>query len=157
MHQPTDDRDTGPVRHAERADLDALMALELSAFASDRISGRQFRDHIDSRSAVLLVFSDGDDLVGDSLLLFRQKSRVARLYSLVVAPTARGRGIGQTLLDANEQVARQRGCPLLRLEVRVDNASAIALYERNGYRVFGRRSNYYADGTDAWRYQKELD
>lgn len=157
MSQPTDHRDPDRIRAAIRTDLDALVALEERVFASDRISRRQFRHHIDNRRAVLLVCAQGDTLLGNSLLLLRRGSHVARLYSLVAAPDARGSGVGQSLLAADEQIARQRGCHLLRLEVRVDNSAAIALYERSGYHRFGRRADYYADGADAWRYQKSLD
>lgn len=154
-HHPHPDAEH--IRPASLGDLDALVALEQLAFTSDQISRRQFRHHIGNRSALLLVCAGCDGLLGDSLLLLRRGSRVARLYSIVIAPSARGRGIGQLLLDANEQAGRKRGFRLLRLEVRVNNAAAIALYEGSGYVEFGHRASYYADGSDARRYQKSLD
>jgi ribosomal protein S18 acetylase RimI-like enzyme len=45
----------------------------------------------------------------------------------------------------------------LRLEVRIDNAAAIGLYERSGYRRGKRLPHYYEDGADGWRYEKSLD
>jgi ribosomal protein S18 acetylase RimI-like enzyme len=45
----------------------------------------------------------------------------------------------------------------LRLEVRYDNASAIALYEKMGYRQFGQYERYYEDGAAALRFEKRLD
>lgn len=156
MSPPATCQPSCQVRRATHADVEALVALEHQAFTSDGISRRQFRHHIDNRSAVLLVCAT-TELLGDSLLLLRRGSRVARLYSLVVAPHARGAGVGRRLLDANEQASRHHACRLLRLEVRIDNAAAIALYEDSGYQRFGRRAHYYADGSDAWRYQKLLD
>ena len=44
----------------------------------------------------------------------------------------------------------------LTLEVRYDNASAIALYESSGFRQFGEHAHYYADGAAALRYEKAL-
>ena len=44
----------------------------------------------------------------------------------------------------------------LTLEVRYDNASAIALYESCGFRLFGEHAHYYADGATALRYEKPL-
>ena len=84
------------------------------------------------------------------------RSTLARLYSIATAPAARGRGLGATLLAAAEDAARARNCRALRLEVRVDNTAAIALYERAGYRRIGRYREYYEDGEDAWRYEKAL-
>jgi [ribosomal protein S18]-alanine N-acetyltransferase len=40
--------------------------------------------------------------------------------------------------------------------VRQDNAAAIRLYERRGYRRIGAYAAFYEDGADAWRYQKDL-
>ena len=42
------------------------------------------------------------------------------------------------------------------LEVRYDNAPAIALYEKCGFRQFGEHEDYYEDGATALRYKKAL-
>src|SRR6185312_11811488 len=91
------------------------------------------------------------------LLLFRNDVAVARLYSIAVAPDFRGRGVAVLLMRDAEEIARGRGSRRLRLEARADNAAAIRLYERLGYGVIGRIAGYYADGTDALRYERELD
>jgi ribosomal protein S18 acetylase RimI-like enzyme len=44
----------------------------------------------------------------------------------------------------------------MRLEVAVDNAVAIAFYERHGYRTVARLADYYGPGLDAWRMEKAL-
>ena len=38
--------------------------------------------------------------------------------------------------------------------MRADNARAIALYERSGYRLFGQVPGYYEDGAMALRFEK---
>lgn len=147
-----------PVRTAVPADLDALVALELRAFEGDRMSLAQYRRHLGSpRAAVLVADAADEGLLGSALVFFREGSTLARLYSIATAPAARGRGIGTGLLAAAEQAARRRGSRALRLEVRVDNAAAIKLYERAGYRRIGRYAGYYEDGADAWRYEKPLE
>ncbi|HEV2621518.1 MAG TPA: GNAT family N-acetyltransferase [Frateuria sp.] len=152
------DPSSTPVRTAAPADLDALVALELRAFSGDRMSRAQYRRHLVSPHAAVLVADAGDEgLLGSALVFFRKGSAVARLYSIATAPAARGRGIGTALLTAAEQAARQRGSRALRLEVRVDNPTAIGLYERAGYRRIGRYAGYYEDGADAWRYGKPLE
>ena len=145
------------VRPAAPADLDALVALEQRAFAGDRMRRAQYRRHLASAGAVVLAASaPGEGLLGSALVLFRRGSTLARLYSIATDPAARGRGVGATLLAGAERAARERGCRALRLEVRVDNAAAIALYERAGFRRIGRYVGYYEDGADAWRYEKTL-
>jgi len=44
----------------------------------------------------------------------------------------------------------------LRLEVRPDNEAAINLYRRLGYRQIGTYPRFYADKSDALRYEKLL-
>jgi ribosomal protein S18 acetylase RimI-like enzyme len=144
------------VRRADLADLDALVELEQGSFTHDRLSRRQYRQHLGSSSARVLAARAEGCLVGAAVLFFRRGTQVARLYSLATAAASRGSGVGRRLLQAAEQAARQHGCRGLRLEVRTDNAAAIRLYESAGYARTGRRARYYEDGADAWRYEKPL-
>ena len=145
------------VRSAELSDLDDLVAREEQSFTSDRLSRAQFRRHLDSESAKVLVASTGPHrFLGTAVMFFRKRSGVARLYSIATHRAARGQGVGSALLDAVEQLARRRRCRALRLEVRADNAGAIRLYERLGYRRLAALAKYYEDGADGWRYEKVL-
>jgi len=145
------------VRRAELSDLDDLVALEEATFDSDRLSRAQYRRHLDSDSAQVLVASANHRrFLGTAVVFFRKGSRVARLYSIASKPEARGKGVGSALIDAAEAAARTRHCHALRLEVRTDNASAIRLYERLGYKRLERLPRYYEDGADAWRYERTL-
>ncbi len=144
------------VRRASIGDIDALVELEQRSFFGDRMRRAQYRRHLVSETAWVLIASEQCLLLGSTVLFFRKRSHAARLYSLATDPAARGRGIGRTLLDAAIDAARQRGCHVLRLEVRTDNHAAIALYERAGFYRSGRYSKYYEDGADAWRYALPL-
>jgi ribosomal protein S18 acetylase RimI-like enzyme len=144
------------IRSARATDLDALAALENVLFATDRLSRRSFRRFISSRADILLVAAEGGVLRGYALVLLRRGTAVARLYSIAVEPGAQGRGIATALVAACEEVASKRGAMVVRLEARVDNVRALKLYEKFGYRVFGRYKDYYDDGTDALRLEKIL-
>ena len=144
------------VRRARDADLPRLVALENAVFATDRMSARQWRHHVSNPNADVLVAERGGTMAGAAVVFFHSDHRIARLYSIAVAPEARGAGIGDTLLAAAERKARTRGRERFRLEVRTDNAAARRLYERRGYRAFGTKSRYYEDGCDAVRYEKTL-
>ncbi len=144
------------IRAATRSDLAGLIALEAMSFGSDRLSPRSFRRLIAAPTAACRVARSKDGLAGYHLVLFRENTAVARLYSIAVHPKARGKGLATLLLADAERVARRRGCRALRLEVRTDNRRALRLYERQGYRPIGRFTRYYADKTDAIRYEKRL-
>ncbi|MFF7128467.1 GNAT family N-acetyltransferase [Streptomyces sp. NPDC008240] len=55
------------------------------------------------------------------------------LISMWVNPTARGKGVGDYLIQAVERWAAERGATTLRLSVMPDNRRATALYERHGF------------------------
>jgi ribosomal protein S18 acetylase RimI-like enzyme len=144
------------IRRAVVGDLAALVELENATFATDRMRARQWRGHLHSASAHVFIATRERRIAGAALVFFRHGSAIARLYSIAVAASERGAGIGAKLLHAAEQAALRRGCRALRLEVREDNAPAQRLYEQHGYRHFGMRRAYYEDGHSARRYEKTL-
>ena len=144
------------VRTATLADLDPLETLETRVFDSDELSRRSLRYYIGAATAVFLVLEAGDTIVGDAIVAFRRNARVARLYSVAIHPDHVGQGHGKRLLVACEEAAKDRRARALRLEVRADNAPAIRLYRRAGYREFGRYDNYYEDGAVALRFEKSF-
>ncbi|MDT8342305.1 MAG: GNAT family N-acetyltransferase/peptidase C39 family protein [Longimicrobiales bacterium] len=146
------------IRPAVPDDLDALGSLEERAFASDRATRRQLRHLLTRAHAAVLVAEDrGGGVLGDVILLFSRGTATARLYSIAVAPEARGRRLGAALLEAAEAEAWRRERAWMRAEIRKDNRASIGLFESFGYRRFGEYADYYADHMDAWRYEKQLD
>jgi ribosomal protein S18 acetylase RimI-like enzyme len=144
------------IRQPVLADVPALKALEDACFETDRLSARSFRHLLTRANAALLVDDDEGRLRGYSLTLFHRNTALARLYSFGVDPTLRRRGIGNRLMDAAERDALRRGATHMRLEVRRDNAVAIAFYQRRGYRQFSIYTAYYEDHMDAVRLEKLL-
>jgi [ribosomal protein S18]-alanine N-acetyltransferase len=146
-----------PIRAATLDDLDAILALELAVFSTDRLSRRSLRAFIASPHRPLLVATAEAGLAGYALVALRKRSEVARLYSIAVNRSIGRRGVGRALMAACELYATAHGCRALRLEVRFDNDAAIALYRALGYREFGHHDDYYADGARALRFEKPLD
>jgi [ribosomal protein S18]-alanine N-acetyltransferase len=131
-------------------DAGALFALEQRCFATDRMSLRQIKHHINSATAAVLLAKNARDVLGSAVLFLRPHLRQARLYSLAVDPHTRGQGLGEKLLQAVIASARVRA-DSLRLEVRVDNVAAIRLYEKHGFAVIAKLAHYYQDGADGVR------
>lgn len=155
-----DDRPAAPIaetiRLATSDDVPRLLEIESRAFDHDRLSRRSFLHFLTRGHAVCLVAEAGGRLFGYALVLLRRTTALARLYSLAVDPAARGRRLGTRLLEAAERAAHDEGALFLRLEVRPDNAKAIALYQQHGYRHFGRYLDFYEDHADALRFEKRL-
>jgi ribosomal protein S18 acetylase RimI-like enzyme len=144
------------IRPAVLDDVPALLRLEQRCFETDRIAQRQFRYLISRANAATLVAEGGGAVVGYVIVLFSRGTSMARLYSIAVAPDARGRGLARRLAEAAETEAWRHHRAYMRLEVRKDNAASLALFTGLGYRRFGERADYYEDHMDAWRMEKTL-
>lgn len=96
-----------------------------------------------------LVGVDGEDGALAAFAVWWRVVDETHLLNMVVAPSARRRGIGGALVAQMLREARARGDAAALLEVRVGNVAAQALYERAGFSRAGLRRGYYADGEDA--------
>ena len=140
----------GRVRPAQHRDDAAILTLE-ELFPSDRMSLRSVRHFLKSPSARTWVAELEGAVVGNLILLTRRNSCVARIYSVVVAPQARGRSFGERMVRAAQTEALKLGLKQIKLEVRVDNAAARALYAKLGYVESEALPGYYEDGADGLR------
>jgi ribosomal protein S18 acetylase RimI-like enzyme len=143
-------------RPATLDDLDALVRIEYATFETDRITRRNFRYLLTKANAATLVYEENGRVLGYTMILFHTGTSLARLYSYAVDPPQQGRGIGRTLVQASEQLALERECVTLRLEVRRDNTASIKVFEKLGYRYLEIVPDYYEDHAAALRFEKML-
>ncbi len=98
--------------------------------------------------------------VDDKLVGYAGIARLGRIrpyeyeiHTIGIDPAHQGRGIGRQLLARLVEFAG--GGPIF-LEVRTDNAPAIALYESEGFTTVGMRKRYYrVSGADAYTMKRE--
>lgn len=147
---------TALIRLAQLGDIEGLVLLENASFVTDKLSRRSFRHWLMTEHRALLVAEITHQIVGYILIIYHPGTRLARVYSLAVLQNYRGQGIAKQLMLAGEHAARDSGRLYLRLEVSVDNTSAIQLYESLGFQKFGIYRGYYEDHKDALRYQKRI-
>ncbi|MEU6334750.1 GNAT family N-acetyltransferase [Streptomyces cellulosae] len=69
------------------------------------------------------------------------------LISMWVDPMARGKGVGDYLIQVVERWAAERGATTLRLSVMADNRKATALYERHVFTDLGEPGGLLPDGV----------
>lgn len=81
---------------------------------------------------------------------FRKFRGNAYIATVSIKAEHRSKGIGTHLMSVAESFAKQRGIRRLELEVFSKNTKAVALYERLGYTVEGRKHNAVegVDGLD---------
>lgn len=140
------------VRAATPADLDAVAALEEECLGADAWS----RGLVEAGLAgevptvvYLVAEADGPDspVVGHAVASI--VADVAELQRIAVTPTARRGGHATALLDDVVARSRAAGAERLLLEVREDNAGALAFYAARGFVEVDRRRRYYRDGATA--------
>jgi ribosomal protein S18 acetylase RimI-like enzyme len=78
------------------------------------------------------------------------------LNAIAVLRGERGRGIGQRLMLAFEQLARGRGARRLELCTADCNLAALDLFYRQGFRLVRRRERFYERGQAACILVKDL-
>ncbi len=133
------------VRRLSYRDLPAAAALEAQCFPSAWNAEQYMSAFREPWFAAYGIFS-GCVLLG--YLVLSLAAGEAEVLNIAVLPEFRGQGAGSELMRFALWDARDRW-ELAHLEVRPSNAPAVALYEKNGFRISGRRKGYYADGEDA--------
>jgi GNAT superfamily N-acetyltransferase len=139
------------IRQAVLADLDVVAGLfdgyrQFYEQVSDLVAARNFlRARFEHGQSVILLAESQGQAVGFTQLYpsFSSVSmaRVFVLNDLFVAPTARRLGVGEALLTAAADHARQLGAVRLSLTTDVQNLPAQALYESMGW---ARDQKYHA-------------
>lgn len=144
------------IRPVLSGDIDSVVALENTVFSNDRFARRQFRWLMTRANAQFLVAESNRNIAGYVIGLYRRNSRICRCYGLAVAPTLRGAGLAQKLMEHLTTDATRRGCTAISLEVRCDNQRAIRFYQRLGFRQSQHLGGYYDEGVDGLRMRKAV-
>lgn len=92
-----------------------------------------------SKNSCMLLGLDKEQIVAVCTLQGGFRPRVAHRAELAVSVCRSHwrRGVGTAMLTAAIEQARQMGLCVLELQVRADNAAAIALYEKMGFDTIG--------------------
>jgi ribosomal protein S18 acetylase RimI-like enzyme len=133
-------------------DFASLYAIEEFCFQPPlRFGHGQMRRLIHSRNAATWIAEQDGLICGFAIVEWMREGGgiVAYIQTIEVTPDRRGKGVGGELLRRVEGSARAAGARQIWLHVDAENAAAIRLYEANGYRIEGRRENYYPLGRAA--------
>ena len=134
-------------REMKPEDADAVEAVEKASFAVPW-SRKSFWEEAANERTVYLLALDDEKVIGYAGTWILDDE--AQITNVAVAPEYRGKKVGAGLMEHLIEEAKKRGATRMTLEVRPSNASAIALYERFGFKDYGRRPHYYLDnGEDA--------
>jgi ribosomal-protein-alanine N-acetyltransferase len=137
------------IERARPADAPAVAALEAAALGADAWSATLVEQGIsgDVPTVHYLVAREDDGVMGYAAASVA--GEVVELQRIAVDAAHRRGGVGTRLLAEVARLARADGAERLLLEVREDNAGAIAFYAGVGFTELARRPRYYRDGAAA--------
>lgn len=144
------------IRRAAPQDLDALCRIEQECFAEDAFTRPQLYYLLARAHGGLFIALHDGKVAGYISLLLRRNTCNVRIYSVAVAPECRSCGVAKELVGEALRFAESERRTCVTLEVRCDNAAAIALYEGFGFCRTEQLPHYYHGGGDGWRMKTSL-
>ncbi|MGZ4465621.1 MAG: ribosomal protein S18-alanine N-acetyltransferase [Nocardioides sp.] len=137
------------VRPAVAADVEAVAELERDNLGPDAWSEGLVAEGILERLPTVhyLVAELDGTVVGHAVASV--VADIAELQRIAVDAGVRRTGLASELLDSVVDLATVGGADRLLLEVREDNAPALAFYAARGFVEVDRRRRYYGDGATA--------
>lgn len=127
-------------------DLGEIMKIEKLSFTTPWSKQAFLSELLDNDRAYYLVAKVNDRPVGYiGIWLVAGEGHIT---NVAVHPDFRGKGVGNRLLTAAEELAVARGHRRLTLEVRTSNDVAQRLYRKLGYIAAGIRRQYYRDNNE---------
>ena len=140
---------TVELRHLVLADLEEIDEIERRSYPTPW-SRSMFTGELSKPTSICLGAFEADDEEG-ALVGYLIVSRYVdawHVMNLAVDPDQRGRGVATMLLERLFELTVDDARRGYTLEVRVSNATAVALYERLGFTSRGLRRGYYTDNRE---------
>lgn len=125
---------------ASLPDARAMAQLHAASFHRGWSAG-EFEQLLADRSVIAQRAMRGRNLCG--FILSRMAADEAEILSIAVTRAMRGKGLARRMLMLHLGRLAGLGVRSVFLEVDGDNAPALRLYQRAGFREVGQRKNYY--------------
>ena len=132
---------------ASAAECEAMAAVHARAFPAPW-RAEEFEALLEGAGIYGFLASDGERPLG--VILCRVAAGEMEVLTLGVGPADRRRGVARALMAAALPAARGLGADEAILEVAVDNAPGIALYQALGFARRGLRKSYYDRGREGF-------
>ncbi|MDO4242026.1 MAG: ribosomal protein S18-alanine N-acetyltransferase, partial [Microbacteriaceae bacterium] len=132
------------IRPAAAADVPEIAALEQQIFGSHAWSEAAVYEEVAGQHRDYFVAEIAGKIAGYAGVL--TLGGEADVQTIALAESSRGHGLGRQLLLELGTAATERGAKQIFLEVRADNPTAIALYQKFGFTQIAVREKYYQPG-----------
>ena len=143
-------------RVATAFDLPVFVSLDKELFPYSPWSASQYKEEFSSPTRHFVVAVDEAQSIIGYAGVFAPGGAEADVLTVGVVPSHRGKGIARHLMALITDWAHKQGSTAMMLEVKVDNAEAIGLYESLGYSKLNTRKDYFGPGLHALVMRLEL-
>jgi len=127
-------------------DLEAILEIEQVAFKSPWPRGVFEMEFQNNRAYNIVCVDNTGTLVGYCLswLIYDE----IHILKVAVDESCQNQGLGRSMIEDTIEYFIAKGANHAILEVRLDNVSAIALYEKLGFEEIRIRKNYYRETNE---------
>jgi ribosomal-protein-alanine N-acetyltransferase len=154
---------TYSLRPHSTSDLEALYEIDQLCYPPEiAYSRRELRNYLRFPGANCLVAEAVVENIsepGPAIIGFCITARLRAegyIITMDVLAAHRRQGVAAALLAEAERRLAENGVSEVGLETATDNDSAIAFWQKHGYRKCGIRKHYYPGGRDAFSMSKTL-
>lgn len=130
------------IRRMNEMDIDGVLVVEEQAFTTPW-SRAGFVNEMKNELSHYLVMVNGGKIIGYAGMWIIVDE--AHVTNVAILAEYRGQKLGERLLGALIERAKERGALSMTLEVRESNVAAKGLYAKFGFISRGIRRNYYTD------------
>lgn len=127
---------------AELRHVFEIASLEKETF-SEPWSEKSLTDTLTGNNSLFLVCEKSGEVAG--YVGCYVVCDEAAITNVAVSSKFRRLGIADALITALKGRAKEKGCSVITLEVRVSNSPAILLYEKHGFKTVGTRRGFYTN------------
>jgi len=130
------------IRRMNEIDIDGVLSVEEQSFTTPW-SRDGFVTEMKNELSYYLIMSDAGKIIGYAgMWLIVDEAHVT---NVAIVPGYRGQKLGEKLMTALIECAKERGALRMTLEVRASNTVAQGLYAKFGFTSQGIRRKYYTD------------
>lgn len=146
MSQEWDKSQAMSLEPMELSDLDAVMQIEARSYSHPWTRGN-FEDSLNAGYTLMCAWREAvlgsaqPELLGYYVTMPVMDE--VHLLNITVSPDHWRQGLGRWMLSEVHAQAERSAASSVWLEVRPSNAAALAMYQRHGFALVGRRRDYY--------------
>lgn len=143
------------LREYRPGDFDSIWEIDQACYDPGiAYSRRELRNYLRFPGAECIIAEIGGKTAG--FLVSAHDGATGHIVTIDVLPEHRRQGAAALMLAEAERRLAAAGVRVVELETAIDNAAAIAFWQKHGYRIDGVKKRYYADGRDAFTMKRPL-